>query len=539
MDVHSNPHQVKRLLRVLDALNGFELVIFGFGSLSIALEIQAVIKNNCRVKKIEVIDFDVSGLEHIGEFEAMLREKADKGKEYRVFNILGMQRHVKIGQASLFLNQLNLLRDRLANDFPYGLFFWLPESLVHRFALDAPDLWAWRNTVLVFEDEEKSMDPESIPFQRLEKEHYEEFNLKEKQSQINYLHDAVKTLMNKSRTLKRDKKLAGFYSDLGRLYHSLGNFSTSLENYQKTLEIQGTLGDQTGIASTYNDVGMLYQKFGKPEEALQYYKKSLEISQALGNKAIVATAYRYMGRTYLSLTNFNYREALAIFEQSLKIFREIGDRLNESSIIGDISQLYYLNGDYATAKKYLEEDLSMWQGTGEQNVQGQILSNLGTIAMGERKFEEAKQYFQEALKIKKESNNRYSQAPTIHQLGNVAFEERNWEDAKLHYREALKIFQEFNDRNSQANTYGQLGIVALAETNYASSLAYFVMSLEIFSEYNAENYIKIIIYNLSRLLSQPGWDAAGAIEALETGEETKKVLRLILEEIKRRATDEH
>ena len=94
----------------------------------------------------------------------------------------------------------------------------------------------------------------------------------------------------------------------------------------------------------------------------------------------------------------------------------------------------------------------------------------------------------------------------------------NWVEAKRNYTEALKIYQEFNDRYEQAGTYHQLGMVAKEETDYASSLAYYGTALEICYEYKDDYHIKITIRNLSRLLSLADWDAAGAIEALETTE---------------------
>ena len=119
----------------------------------------------------------------------------------------------------------------------------------------------------------------------------------------------------------------------------------------------------------------------------------------------------------------------------------------------------------------------------------------------------------------------------------VAAEEQDWEEAKRNCREALKIYREFNDRYSQASTFHQLGIVAMEEVDYKSSLKYFVNVLEILAEYKDDYHLKMTIGNLSRLLAVESWDAAKAIEALDTGEETKKVLREMLEEIKKAPAD--
>ena len=179
-----NARQVKHLLRVLDTLNDFELVICGYQSLNIFREMIELVRQNLRAKKIGVIEVDISSLPDAREFENLLNRTVGKGKQYRVFNIVGLEHHIKVNKVSRFLNQLNLLRDRLAADFPNGFFFWIPENLLARFALDAPDLWAWRNTSMVFEDKEKRNELEGIPIKPYDEENFENFTLEEKQRQI-------------------------------------------------------------------------------------------------------------------------------------------------------------------------------------------------------------------------------------------------------------------------------------------------------------------------------------------------------------------
>jgi tetratricopeptide (TPR) repeat protein len=135
-------------------------------------------------------------------------------------------------------------------------------------------------------------------------------------------------------------------------------------------------------------------------------------------------------------------------------------------------------------------------------------------------------------------NDRYEQSDAYHHLGRVAWRERDWEEAKRNYREALKIKQEFNDRYSQAATYHELGMVAEEETDYDSSLAYCVNAMEILVEYNDEQSLRIVIGSIYRLLGLNQWDTAKAIEALEVGEETKKVLRTLLKNIKKAPADD-
>jgi tetratricopeptide (TPR) repeat protein len=160
-----------------------------------------------------------------------------------------------------------------------------------------------------------------------------------------------------------------------------------------------------------------------------------------------------------------------------------------------------------------------------------VVGNLGNNYQQIKNFPKARNNYKKGLKFLQKAGKQKESSIAYHQLGYLAQEERDWKEAKRNYLEALKIKQEFNDRYSQARTYLGLGAVAIKENDYALSIEYFVTGLEIYNLYNDEYHKEMAIGNLSELMKE--WDAAEAIEQLEKEEETKKVLRAILEEVKK------
>ena len=237
-----------------------------------------------------------------------------------------------------------------------------------------------------------------------------------------------------------------------------------------------------------------------------------------------------LGKNYMGVKNFS--KARDNLNKALRYLQQADKRHATAAIYHQLGNMAFEERDWEEAKRNYRETLKILQEFNDRFSQGVAYHQLGYVAFEERDWEEAKRNCREALKIKKEFNDRYSQARTYHQLGYLAQEERDWEEAKRNCREALKIFQEFNDRYSQASTYHNLGMVAEEEADYESSLAYYATALEIISEYNDKHTLGIVTRNLSRLLAVESWDAAKAIEALEAGEETKKLLRELLEKIK-------
>ena len=54
-----------------------------------------------------------------------------------------------------------------------------------------------------------------------------------------------------------------------------------------------------------------------------------------------------------------YADALPLFEQSLAIWREIGDKAGEGATLNNLSLIYHDRGDYATALTYLEQSVAI------------------------------------------------------------------------------------------------------------------------------------------------------------------------------------
>ena len=74
-----------------------------------------------------------------------------------------------------------------------------------------------------------------------------------------------------------------------------------------------------------------------------------------------------------------YSEALALYEQSLAIYQEIGDRIGEGTNLNNISQLYMAQGDITMALTYLDQSLFISKKIGNWAGEDVTLSNIGVI----------------------------------------------------------------------------------------------------------------------------------------------------------------
>lgn len=75
----------------------------------------------------------------------------------------------------------------------------------------------------------------------------------------------------------------------------------------------------------------------------------------------------------------NYAKALSLYEQSLRISLEIGDRMGEGAALNNIGQIYYMQRDYANALRYLEQSLAIHYMLGDKASEAATLNNIAQI----------------------------------------------------------------------------------------------------------------------------------------------------------------
>ena len=68
--------------------------------------------------------------------------------------------------------------------------------------------------------------------------------------------------------------------------------------YEETLQIDQNLGDPMGIANDFYNIGKVYNKQGEYRKALQNYEESLKIFAQLGQKQYIEVLQNYINEIH-------------------------------------------------------------------------------------------------------------------------------------------------------------------------------------------------------------------------------------------------
>jgi predicted ATPase/class 3 adenylate cyclase len=114
------------------------------------------------------------------------------------------------------------------------------------------------------------------------------------------------------------------------------------------------------------------------------------------------------------------RDALPLFERSLTIWRDLGDRNEQARELNSLGITHHLLGDLDTARSLLEESATTSRAIGSDFRLAAALTNLGQTESDAGNFDRARQVLQEALEIDRKQGDMLGMAIDQQSLAGVS-----------------------------------------------------------------------------------------------------------------------
>jgi tetratricopeptide (TPR) repeat protein len=438
-------------------------------------------QSSCQQIQFAVINVDDPDLNFLlSELTIKVAEIEREPDKKLVLIVRGLEKSIRTtGDYPNVLANLNYARDSFTVAIPYPIIFLLPDYAVTRFALFAPDFWAWtaatfkfQTTLVVLRDalEQSLIDPGIT----------RTYAKPERSDRIDLLERLLQEYPEGTEASSRAR--LEVLNQLGEAHKSTRNFETASIYFEQALELSRELAYQPGEANAFYDLGAICYYLREYDESNTLLQQSLKLKEKIGDRRSNARTYHLLGSVARELREWeesrsNYRQALAIYE-------EFNDRYSQASTYHQLGVVAQKLREWDEARSNYRQALAIDEEFNDRYSQASTHHQLGRVAEELREWDEARTNYRQALAIFGEFNDRYSQASTYHQLGIVAEELREWDEARTNYRQALAIFGEFNDRYEQAGTYHQLGMVAQQLREWEEARSNYRQALAIYEEFN-------------------------------------------------------
>jgi predicted ATPase/DNA-binding SARP family transcriptional activator len=239
--------------------------------------------------------------------------------------------------------------------------------------------------------------------------------------------------------------------------------------------------------------GLFSKRLYRIEEGAELLRRSLAILRPLGAQRELALANTLL---WLPDTGESVAEEEQGLQESLAIFRSLGDRWGVARALRQLGPRALRCGDQADAEQYLLQGLAISREIGDRWNLLFSLFHLGAVLEAAGAFREAKQRYQESLLIVREVGERFSEQECLDHIGFVARILGEYAEARQYHEESLALAREIGDRLGAAGSLDNLGLVSRDLGDYKQAARYFREGLALRKEVGHQWSIAVSLENL-------------------------------------------
>jgi predicted ATPase/DNA-binding SARP family transcriptional activator len=239
-----------------------------------------------------------------------------------------------------------------------------------------------------------------------------------------------------------------------------------------------------------------------------YQQESLSIWRELGDDGRVASCLSDLG----SVAHFrgDYPAAEIRYREALDLAERAGDAQQMGQALSGLGRLALHQGDQAAATRYYTESMARFCDVGDLRRATLILGNLGVVAINLGDLKLAGERLGEHLENARRLGDHKLTAGALTNLGLVACRAGDLDRAAALHRQALELIGQLGDRRLAVVALGNLGLVAAQRRDYPAAARFHLHSLVLAEAVGERRSVAEILEELAAVESAGGDPARAA-----------------------------
>ena len=203
--------------------------------------------------------------------------------------------------------------------------------------------------------------------------------------------------------------------------------------------------DQQGQAHAHLGIGHARARFGRLDEARLHLQDALRLFEDLGDQAGRSHAHNLLGLTFH--TEERYGEALVHMQQAvdLALAAHGGYQRGLAAALNSLGWVHALLGNAQQAFTYSEQSLVLFRELGDRWGEAAALDTIGYAHQRLGRHQQAASYFEQVLAIDRELGDLYCQATDYDRLGDAHHAAGSTTQARHAWQLALNILDQLSD----------------------------------------------------------------------------------------------
>ena len=259
-----------------------------------------------------------------------------------------------------------------------------------------------------------------------------------------------------------------------------GHFREGRVLLEQSLALSGRVISPIRGEALYGE-GYMALLQGDYDQAEVLQQESLALFRELGDKPGMTKSLRILGS--LARARNTYRLARSLLEEALVLSRELGDKKGIASTREVLAQVYTAQGDYAKARMLLEENLALYSALGEFYRTDYVLFNLANVLfLSKGDQEKAYALAEKSLALFREVGHKRFIAYALGLLGQVLLQRGESDRARMLSEESVTTFKELEYRVGLTESLINLARVKAYQGNVVAARAHYEESWALLKE---------------------------------------------------------
>jgi predicted ATPase len=204
-------------------------------------------------------------------------------------------------------------------------------------------------------------------------------------------------------------------------------------------------------AKALNSAGKLALFQGDTPAAYSLQEESVALWRKVGDRRGLAYALRELAPA--AWRQGDLTQALTAIEGSVALFRLVDDKRGLAGAIFWQGYLYYVVGDYERARSIAMECISMAQAMRDVNRQARATLILGHIEFRQGDYAAARPFYEKSLALFRNARDQYGISALLTALGDLSYVQGDYEHAQTFYEETLDINQQMGNASAVGLTW--------------------------------------------------------------------------------------
>ncbi len=254
----------------------------------------------------------------------------------------------------------------------------------------------------------------------------------------------------------------------------------AIKKWGDIVELSKLKEDVVWAGVAFGTRGVMYQEIGEFQNALDSYLLSLEIWKRLGNRQYQGSIVNNLGAIYLALAE--YEKAISYFEQALIFQKESGNVYGAANTLHNLANSYSELKNYKKAENYYRQAIAIQEtnkiGLGKQRL-ANILHSFGASLLFSGNTKEGQKYVEKALEIRKEINDNWGIANSLLIIGKAQWDSGFKDVGYKSLTESVNRSKEVGDRVMHAEGLYFLAVAEREKGNLEKAIEYIKESVSL------------------------------------------------------------